>query len=117
MTPKRVTFDPEGPLWDTFSGERYPQLCVLSATVGLTNGAARGWRGSRRITCCVGPRCAPGSLYHVRSRASVPSMISSLYFPAPPVAGPFFVREPGCGSAPRLRRLRTVVIATSIALG
>jgi hypothetical protein len=52
MPSKRVTFDPEEPLWDTFNGVRYPIWFGPFCDGGFDERAAWDWRGSRSMLCC-----------------------------------------------------------------
>jgi hypothetical protein len=55
MPPKKVTFDPEGPLWDTsFSGMRYPTYLCAFCDGGFDEREGKGvaWLSKDSILCC-----------------------------------------------------------------
>ena len=54
MPPKRVTFDPEGPLWETFSGKRHPTYLCAFCDGGFDErgGQAVAWLSKHDMLCC-----------------------------------------------------------------
>jgi hypothetical protein len=54
MTPKRVTFDPEGPLWDISCGMRYPTYSCAFCDGGFDEREGKGvaWLSKDNILCC-----------------------------------------------------------------
>jgi hypothetical protein len=55
MSFKRVTFDPEGPLWETVSGDRYPTWSCAFCGGGFEEtggGCAVGWISIDNRLCC-----------------------------------------------------------------
>jgi len=54
MPPKRVTFDPEGPLWETVNGVRYPTWTCAFCGGGfeVAGGYAVGWISNDNMLCC-----------------------------------------------------------------
>ena len=54
MLPKRVTFDPEGPLWDTFNGVCYPTWSCAFCDGGFAeqDGTGVAWVSKHNILCC-----------------------------------------------------------------
>jgi hypothetical protein len=54
MPSKRVTFVPEGPLWDTFSGVRYPTYSCAFCDGGFDEREGRGvaWVSKHNMLCC-----------------------------------------------------------------
>ncbi len=54
MLPKRVTFDPEGPLWDTFNGVHYPTWSCPFCDGGFDERGGRGvaWVSKHDMLCC-----------------------------------------------------------------
>ena len=53
MPPKRVTFDPEGPLWETVNGVRYPTWTCAFCGGGfeVAGGHAVGWISNDNMLC------------------------------------------------------------------
>jgi hypothetical protein len=54
MSLKKVTFDPEGPLWDTSNGVRYPTYLCAFCDGGFDERGGRGVAGISKhgILCC-----------------------------------------------------------------
>jgi hypothetical protein len=54
MLSKRVSFDPEGPLWDTFNGVRYPTWSCPFCNGGFDERSGRGvaWVSKHDVLCC-----------------------------------------------------------------
>ena len=54
MPPRRIRFNPEGPLWDTFNGVRYHTWSCAFCDGGFDEreGAAVGWVSKHNILCC-----------------------------------------------------------------
>lgn len=54
MQPKRVTFDPEGPLWDTLNGLRFPTWSCAFCDGGFDERAGMGvaWLSKHNVRCC-----------------------------------------------------------------
>ena len=54
MLPKRVTFNPEGPLWDRFNGVRYPTWSCPFCNGGFDERSGRGvaWVSKHDVLCC-----------------------------------------------------------------
>ena len=73
MPTKRVTFDPEGPLWDTFNGVRCPTWSCPFCDGGFDERSGRGvaWVSKHEVLCCS-EICA--LLYVPREERSVRSV-------------------------------------------
>jgi len=54
MLSKRVTFDPEGPLWDTLNGVRHPTWSCPFCNGGFDerSGMAVAWVSRHDMLCC-----------------------------------------------------------------
>ncbi|MGY3695042.1 hypothetical protein ACVIGA_005122 [Bradyrhizobium sp. USDA 3240] len=54
MPSKRVTFDPEGPLWDILNGERYPTWSCPFCNVEFDEQSSGGvaWVSKHGMLCC-----------------------------------------------------------------
>ena len=54
MLSKRVTFDPEGPLWDTLNGVRHPTWSCPFCNGGFDErgGMAVAWVSKHDMLCC-----------------------------------------------------------------
>jgi hypothetical protein len=54
MLSKRVTFDPDGPLWDTFNGVRHPTWSCPFCNGGFDerSGMAVAWVSKHGMLCC-----------------------------------------------------------------
>ena len=54
MPSKRVTFDPEGPLWDTSNGVRHPTWSCPFCNGGFDERGGRGvaWVSKHDMLCC-----------------------------------------------------------------
>ena len=54
MLSKRVSFDPEGPLWDTLNGVRFPTWSCPFCNGGFDERSGRGvaWVSKHDVLCC-----------------------------------------------------------------
>ena len=54
MPTKRVTFDPEGPLWDMLNGERCPTWTCPFCDVAFDERSSMGvaWVSKYGVLCC-----------------------------------------------------------------
>jgi hypothetical protein len=54
MLPKRVTFDPESPLWDTLNGVSHPTWFCPFCNGGFDerDGKAVAWVSKHDMLCC-----------------------------------------------------------------
>jgi hypothetical protein len=54
MPPRRVTFEPEGQLWDTFNGVRYLtwSCAFCRGWLGRTVRKGVAWLSKHNILCC-----------------------------------------------------------------
>ena len=54
MPPKRVTFDPKGPLWDRSNGGGYPTWSCAFCESGFDERDRKGvaWLSKHKMLCC-----------------------------------------------------------------